>query len=58
VHAFEEQVGSHGGIGGQQNEAVLLHPVDLPIEGEEPLVGPEAVHRQLLRWMRLLGVRP
>ena len=58
VHAFEEQVGSHGGIGGQQNEAVLLHPVDLPLEGQEPLVGPEAVHRQLLAWMRRLGVRP
>jgi hypothetical protein len=58
VHAFEEQVGSHGGIGGQQNEAVLLHPADLPLDRRAPLVGAEAVHEQLVAWMRKLGVRP
>ena len=58
VHAFEEQVGSHGGIGGQQNEAVLLHPADLPLDTRAPLVGAEAVHEQLVAWMRTLGVRP
>lgn len=64
VHAFEEQVGSHGGIGGHQNEAVLLYPADLPVaEGDPladggPLVGATAVHDQLARWMQRLGVRP
>ncbi|MDF2093484.1 alkaline phosphatase family protein [Knoellia sp. 3-2P3] len=58
VHAFEEQVGSHGGIGGQQNEAVLLHPADLPLDRRAPLVGAETVHEQLVAWMRQLGVRP
>ncbi len=58
VHAFEELVGSHGGIGGLQNDAVLLHPSDLALDGEQTLVGSEAVHRQLVSWMRHLGVRP
>lgn len=58
VHAFEEQVGSHGGIGGPQNEAVLLHPADLPLECAGPLVGAEALHDQLAAWLRRLGVRP
>ncbi|WP_323379988.1 phage holin family protein [Streptomyces alkaliphilus] len=26
VHAFEQQIGSHGGLGGEQNEAFLLAP--------------------------------
>ncbi|TQJ49800.1 alkaline phosphatase family protein [Phycicoccus sp. SLBN-51] len=64
VHAFEEQVGSHGGLGGQQNEAVLLYPADLPVEDGDPLaggrelVGSEELHDQLVAWMRRLGVRP
>ena len=29
IHAFEDQVGSHGGIGGPQNHAILIHPRDL-----------------------------
>lgn len=31
VAAFEELVGSHGGLGGQQTEAFLLHPADLVV---------------------------
>ncbi|HWG98981.1 MAG TPA: phage holin family protein [Pilimelia sp.] len=49
VPAFEELVGSHGGLGGWQTEAVLVHPVALPVD-EAELIGPEAVHRQLVRW--------
>jgi uncharacterized membrane protein YvlD (DUF360 family) len=30
VAAFEEHVGSHGGLGGQQTDAFLLHPADMP----------------------------
>ena len=29
VHAFEEQIGSHGGLGGEQNQPFLLSPVEL-----------------------------
>lgn len=55
VPAFEELVGSHGGLGGWQNEAVLIHPAGWPQQGE--LVGPDAVHRQLLGWLHRLGLR-
>ncbi|MFE9689647.1 alkaline phosphatase family protein [Micromonospora sp. NPDC005806] len=55
VAAFEELVGCHGGLGGWQTEALLIHPSGWPQEGE--LVGPDDVHRQLLSWMRRLGLR-
>ncbi|NMR19527.1 phosphodiesterase [Cellulomonas fimi] len=66
VHAFEELVGSHGGLGGAQNDALLLHPADWTVEadlctdvdGTSRLVGAESVHQQLVRWQRALGVRP
>jgi hypothetical protein len=54
VAAFEELVGSHGGLGGDQTHALLLHPADLP-PPEMPLVGAEAVHQQLRRWLAHLG---
>ncbi|MET7396039.1 alkaline phosphatase family protein [Dactylosporangium sp. NPDC005572] len=56
VAAFEELVGSHGGIGGWQTEAVLVHPADWPVDDPAP-VGPVAIHRQLLRWLDDLGLR-
>ena len=58
VAAFEELIGSHGGIGGAQTEAFILHPADWTVD--EPLVGAEAVYRQLRRWLdpRGLGPRP
>ncbi|HZY45569.1 MAG TPA: alkaline phosphatase family protein [Anaerolineae bacterium] len=31
VAAFEELVGSHGGLGGEQTSAFLLHPADVPV---------------------------
>jgi len=66
VHAFEGQVGSHGGIGGAQNHAFLLHPTvwamsdDLrePVGEDTILVGAEAVHAQLVRWADAAGLRP
>jgi hypothetical protein len=66
IHAFEGQVGSHGGIGGPQNHAILIHPrawaldEDLleDVDGVGMPVGPVAVHRQLLRWRRQIGAGP
>ena len=57
VAAFEELVGSHGGLGGWQTDAMLVHPSDWPSD-TEPLVGPDAVHRQLTDWLEMLGLRP
>ncbi|UJP38726.1 alkaline phosphatase family protein [Cellulomonas palmilytica] len=65
VHAFEGQVGSHGGIGGAQNLAMLLHPAQWPVDDElreavgarDLLVGAESVHAQLVRWARSAGLR-
>jgi hypothetical protein len=66
VYAFEGQVGSHGGLGGDQNRALLLHPRGLAVDadllgdvdGTAMLVGAEQVHVQLMRWSATLGVRP
>ncbi|WP_405422196.1 phage holin family protein [Streptomyces erythrochromogenes] len=51
VHAFEEQIGSHGGLGGEQGHPFLMWPAELSAPGEE-LVGAEAVHGVLRRWLR------
>jgi hypothetical protein len=56
VAAFEELIGSHGGMGGAQTEAFILHPAEWTLD--EPLVGAEAVHRQLRRWLDGLGLGP
>jgi hypothetical protein len=56
VAAFEELVGSHGGIGGWQSEAVLVHPADWPVLSTPP-PGPVGVHRQLIAWLADLGLR-
>ncbi|MFJ8542621.1 phage holin family protein [Streptomyces sp. NPDC093586] len=54
VLAFEEQIGSHGGLGGAQSRAFLLSPVVLSApDGEGAgIVGAEHVHRILRRWLR------
>ncbi|MFE7408392.1 alkaline phosphatase family protein [Isoptericola sp. NPDC057559] len=65
VHALEELVGSHGGLGGAQCEALLLYPDDLvvpdderdDVDGTRMLVGAEAVHRRLVGWLAQLGLR-
>ncbi len=56
VAAFEELVGCHGGLGGWQTEALLLHPADLAVD-DGPLIGADAVHHQLIRWLEKLGAR-
>ncbi|WP_103531200.1 phage holin family protein [Streptomyces sp. SM11] len=67
VHAFEEQIGSHGGLGGEQSRPFLLWPRGLtdpldivaaetaegaPVPPGGGLVGAEAVHRVLTRWLQ------
>jgi hypothetical protein len=57
VAAFEELVGCHGGLGGWQTEAVLVHPAAWPL-GNQPLKGADAVYRQLAAWLEEFGDRP
>ncbi|MEV6400661.1 phage holin family protein [Streptomyces sp. NPDC051907] len=54
VHAFEEQIGSHGGLGGEQSRPFLLSPLGLtpPVEPDGELVGAEQVHLVFRRWLR------
>jgi uncharacterized membrane protein YvlD (DUF360 family) len=55
VAAFEELVGCHGGLGGWQSRAALIHPAELPAPGR--LVGADSVHHQLVAWLEQLGQR-
>jgi hypothetical protein len=50
VAAFEEQIGSHGGMGGLQNQPFVLFPADWELD-EDELVSAEAVYRQFKRWL-------
>ncbi|MET8677396.1 phage holin family protein [Streptomyces sp. NPDC004647] len=53
VYAFEEQIGSHGGLGGDQARPFLLWPVELtpPVADDVELAGAEQVHEVLRRWL-------
>ncbi|MFI9804773.1 phage holin family protein [Streptomyces sp. NPDC052301] len=57
VLAFEEQIGSHGGLGGAQSRPFLLSPLELsaPVGEGGELAGAEQVHRVLRRWLRELN---
>jgi uncharacterized membrane protein YvlD (DUF360 family) len=48
VAAFEELIGSHGGLGGPQTLPLIMHPADWELD--EELVGAPAVYRQIRRW--------
>ncbi|MBS1895045.1 MAG: phage holin family protein [Actinobacteria bacterium] len=50
VAAFEELVGSHGGLGGTQSFPLVLHPSDLEWPDGE-VVGAEAINRILRGWL-------
>ena len=56
VAAFEELVGSHGGMGGAQTDAFLLYPAAFA-EPVGPIVGAPAVYRVLVGWLEGLGLR-
>jgi hypothetical protein len=54
VAAFEELVGSHGGLGGSQAYPFVLAPSDWALPSEE-VIGAEAMHRWMRRWLGDLG---
>jgi hypothetical protein len=54
VAAFEELVGSHGGLGGTQARPFVMRPAELPWPAE-PVVGAEQVHGILRDWLARLG---
>jgi hypothetical protein len=56
VAAFEELVGSHGGLGGWQTDAMLVHPAEWPV-GDDEINGSDAIHRLLSEWLEMLGLR-
>ncbi|GIH07678.1 membrane protein [Rhizocola hellebori] len=55
VAAFEELVGCHGGLGGWQTRPMLIHPAHWP--GPGSFIGADAVHHQLVHWLKDLGLR-
>jgi len=54
VAAFEELVGSHGGMGGGQSHPFALFPSDWRAP-DEPVVGAETLHRHMRGWLADLG---
>jgi hypothetical protein len=57
VAAFEELVGSHGGLGGPQTQPFLLFPTEWDTEDPE-IVGPVELHAVLRRWVERAAVAP
>jgi len=49
VAAFEEQVASHGGTGGEQSKPFILYPSEFQL-GTDRIVGAEAVYRVFKSW--------
>ena len=47
--AFEELISFHGGLGGPQTQAFVLHPGSLAVP-DEPIIGAAAVHGVLAGW--------
>jgi len=58
VTTFEEFAGSHGSLGGEQTDAFVLAPADLPLDpawvAGRPVPGAEAVHRHFRAWLGAL----
>ena len=57
VAAFEGLVGSHGGLGGWQDDAVLLAPTDLMTDVPEQIEGADELHQVLVGMLRASGQR-
>jgi hypothetical protein len=54
VYAFEELVGSHGGMGGPQSFPFVLVPRDWAVP-DQTIVGAESMHQWMRRWLKDLG---
>ena len=54
VAAFEDQVGSHGGLGGPQTHPFLMFPVGLSAP-TEPIFTSVGLHRVLKTWLAEVG---
>ena len=57
VAAFEELIGSHGGLGGWQTRPCVVYPSDWT-DPDGRLIGAPAVHRQLKRWIAAVQSAP
>ncbi len=61
VYAFEELVGNHGGIGGWQTEAILIHPSELKIAKsfyeDGALYDSTTIHKIFVEWLTKSGHR-
>jgi len=57
VAAFEELIGSHGGLGGAQTAGLLVVPAEWAPPDDEP-IGAPAVHRLLRGWLAGMGIGP
>src|SRR4029077_1266922 len=55
VAAFEELIGSHGGLRGPQTQPFILHPTDWELNEAVPLGAP-AVYRNIRRWLGTIGI--
>ena len=55
VAAFEELIGSHGGLGGSQSKPFILHPSEWNLDKEE-IVGAENVCRLFKREMASISI--
>ncbi|NIM94955.1 MAG: phage holin family protein [Anaerolineales bacterium] len=51
VAAFEELVGSHGGLGGDQTAPFVMYPAEWTSESDE-IIGAAQLHTQLKMWLR------
>jgi hypothetical protein len=56
VAAFEPLVGCHGGLGGWQDRAMIVHPVDLELP-TAMVVGADSLHQVLVGWLEAFGHR-
>jgi Type I phosphodiesterase / nucleotide pyrophosphatase len=54
VFAFEELVGSHGGLGGPQSFPFIVLPATWALPSDE-VVGAEEMHRWMRQWLGALG---
>jgi hypothetical protein len=55
VAAFEELIGSHGGLGGPQTEPFILYPAEWQLDEDVPLGAP-AIYRNIRRWLESIGI--